>query len=167
MEYFQGMREDLEAGGYSLLLSYLLAYDRTGADVNKAPKTEGLQQQKTSSLPPFQQFWYAMLSEGSLGLDFSDGEWATEVDKKSLRSAFKNYCQEMQIRSRVPNDIWVGRLLRRMCPSLQTNCQRKEDGGFVKEYRLPDLETCRKEWDGFIGHTTEWPYLTLINGGAS
>jgi hypothetical protein len=63
--FFQKMREGMEGGGYRLLLKYLQDFDLASVDVNEAPKTDALREQKEHSLSAHQRFFEALAaSEG-------------------------------------------------------------------------------------------------------
>jgi hypothetical protein len=156
--FFQTMREGMERGGYRLLLRYLLDFDTAGTDANAAPNTEGLLDQKLSSLGPFHQWWLDCLTEGAIvNADFSGG-WSKEVDKDRFRSAFRRYIKERQIRSRIPEDRAIGRLLKQCLPSTDAANKRREGTELINVYRIPDLEQSRREWEKFIGHPVAWDH---------
>ena len=66
-EYFAGLQEELDNGGYEALLYHLLhEVDLTGFNVRKVPQTEGLRQQRDQSLPPLDAWWCELLESGTL-----------------------------------------------------------------------------------------------------
>ncbi len=155
-EYFYAMKRNLEGGGYRHLLSYLLRFDTSKVDVNAAPTTSGLQDQKMSSLDPFQQWWHECLSSGAIvGADF-EGDWPRQVDKERFRSAFRRYVKDRQIRSWIPDDAKMGKLLKSMSPAIISNQRRRDGDRLVTIYRMPPLQEARADWDKFIGHESVW-----------
>lgn len=156
-DYFQEMRVGMERGGYATLLRYLLAYDLTGIDVNGAPRTQGLLEQKLKSLIPFQRWWFECLDQGEiLGAEFP-GPWPTSIAKQSFREAFRRHLRENGMtRLRVPDERAVGRYLRECLPSVKTDGKATEDGQKVNTYQLPGLAVARKEFEDFIGHPVKW-----------
>lgn len=154
--YFQSMREGMEQGGYPHLLRYLLDYDLTGIDLNAAPMTSGLLEQKTLSLEPFEQWWQDSLTEGKLhGSEF--GGWPEEIECDRFRGAFRRYVKERNIRSRVPEDRSIGRFLKRLTPrSSKRRLSKQEDGTQPYAYYLSPLDIARQEFERFIGHTVPW-----------
>ncbi len=155
--YFQNMREGMEQGGYALLLQHLLDFDISTIEVNKAPSTSGLMDQKFESLDPFQQWWSECLSEGRLiGSDF-DQQWPLQVEKERFRQAYRRYVKEHQIRARTLNDRALGKMLKQCLPSLDSTGKMKDlENGRVNCYRFPNLDQARAEWDNFIGHKVIW-----------
>lgn len=154
-KFFQEMREGMEAGGYAVLLRYFLDFDLTGIDVNVAPKTEGLLEQKLASLSPVHQWWLESVRNGAVaGSGFGNG-WPNSVDKDDLRGAFQRYHEAHNIRARVPNEVHFGRQIHECAKSVLTS-QRRDGEHFVKIYTLPKLEVARKDFEKFIGHTMKW-----------
>lgn len=159
--YFQTMREGMEKGGYELLLRYLLDYDLKGIDLNAAPSTDGLMEQKLKSLDPFMQFWFESLTEGSVvGNDFGS-DWPTELDTEHFRNLFRRYLKDRQIRTRIPESRVMGKMLKACLPSIgkgkrtegtdKTNVYTR-----INTYKIPDLTQARIEWESFIGHKIKW-----------
>lgn len=153
-DFFKKMREGMERGGYRLLLRHLL--DFPISDVDQAPATVGLLEQKLQSIDPFYQWWFECLTEGEIPFsDFTQG-WPPELLRTSLRSAFLHYAKERQIRGWMSDDRQLGILLHRCMPSLKSSHKRKEAERF-RVYLIPPLEQARAEWCRFIGHQVEWP----------
>lgn len=153
--FFQAMREGMEQGGYRLLLRYLLDYDLTGIDVNQAPATRGLLDQKTQSLEPAAQWWYDCLTEGTiLGADF--GGWTQAVETERFRAALRRYLRERNVRTRVPGAKDLGWELRRFAPSIKR--KRVRNGDELRyAYVIPSIEVARDDWSAYIGQPVEWP----------
>ncbi len=149
--FFQSMREGLEAGGYRLLLRYLLDFDLGGLDFNGAPSTQGLADQKHASLEAFPGWWLTCLHDGKLvGGDFETA-WPAEVDKERFRSAYRRYAKDRNVRTWLIDDRTMGRELKKFAPSVQPG---RLHTGYT--YRLPSLEQARAEWSTFIGHKVAW-----------
>lgn len=156
-KFFEEMREGLEQGGYAHLLRYLLDFDLTGVDVNAAPSTQGLIDQKIASLDPVQQWWLDCLNHGELvGGDFS-GQWPTDVPTNRLREAFERYARKRQIRSRLPEERGFGRILKQIAPSLKTKRKDPDNpSDTTRAYSSPGIDVLRKDWERFIGGPLSW-----------
>lgn len=157
--FFQAMREGMERGGYRLLLRFLLDYDLTGIDVNEAPATAALLEQKQHSLEPFHQWWLECLTDGRLvEVDFSG--WPAVIEKDRMREGFSRYFRRRNIRSRFPTDVQIGKQLKQALPALDGSAKLKSTVGDVDSwtnaYKFPDLATARAAWDRFMGHAGEW-----------
>ncbi len=153
--FFQKMREGMVVGGYGLLLDYLLRYDIDGLDFNAAPKTAGLLEQKHESLDPLKQWWLDCMIEGSLlGSDFN-GAWPSSVETERFRAAFRKYCKDRNVRSRMPDSRAVGHMLRECLPAAIKKRMRV-DGPLIPHYILPSIDECRVAWSTFIGHEMKW-----------
>lgn len=156
-EYFHKMRILMDQkGGAEILMHYLKNFDLKSVDVNDAPHTSGLADQKHDSLSPFDQFWLQCLIEGKIThLDFVEG-WTQDVDKKAFRKAFSGYCKERNIKSWSPSEITLSRDLKRVSPSVSTDQKHKFEDEWRRVFRFADLDTCRKEWDKRMGFERSW-----------
>lgn len=154
-QFFQDMRQGMEAGGYAHLLRFLLDYDLTGLDLNAAPATSALLDQKHASLEPIQQWWLDCISEGRIeGGDFSEG-WPVEVEKSRLRDALHRYLKSRNIRSRFPDERSIGKQLKKMAPAVES-VRPMRNKQYVHLYVLPTLDVARREWSGYMGQSVEW-----------
>lgn len=157
-KYFHDMRINLdEKGGNKILLHYLQNYDLSNVDVNDAPKTAALLEQKVNSLDPFEKFWHSCLTEGELICSDFGADWE-DLDKDRLRLAFGRYCREANIRSRLPDPRAIGRMLKKLCPSA-TSSKKQEEGERKNIYKLPTLLESRREWDQVMGQESIWGEL--------
>jgi hypothetical protein len=154
--FFSRLVKGMKSGGSALLLRHLLDYDLTGIDLNDAPKTKALLDQKLASLDPFYQWWLDTLNEGRLpGSEFDESEeWPEQVDKAVFRDAYIKYARSRNVRTRVPEAL--GKLLKNCVPSVVANQKRKTNDRTVHVYRFPPLAQARREWEEFIGHMTQW-----------
>jgi hypothetical protein len=145
-----------EKGGDRLLLRYLLDYDLTGIDVNTAPDTEALHQQKLEGLSVFDEWWLSCLDEGRLAAsDFAE-EWAEEVDCERFRQAFRRFARETNTRGKLPGDIEIGKRLMKAL-DVKAPVRDRKRGATTSVYKLPSLAECRAKWEKRIGHKrAEW-----------
>lgn len=154
--FFHQMRVGMEQGGYAHLLRFLLDFDISGIDLNAAPATQALHDQKVESLEPFLQWWLDCLHAGSIvGAEFSDGQWPEAIDKTRFRSAFERYCTGRRITARRPSDVALGRMLGRACRGIQPG-SRRDGKAVVTTYVIPSLAEARSMWAAFIGHEIKW-----------
>lgn len=149
--FFETIKERMLTGGHSYLLRCLQDV-KIQKDINRAPATGGLLEQKHASLEPFHQWWLACLEAGALVCGEFGDAWTQEIGRDRFRNAFARYTKERQIKSRLPDDKMIGRQMNRVCPGLESGRNRKD--GYL--YRLPDLDAARAGWDAFIGHKVEW-----------
>ena len=155
-KFFSDMRVNMDdKGGNAILLHYLKSFDLKTVDINNAPKTNALLDQKISSLEPFELWWFNCLSSGRIiGSDFG-GDWTEEVDKERTRQAFLRHCRESNIKGRMPDERTIGKNLKRVVPTLEH--RKKRDGeGWINNYLVGTLEECRKQFEAFIGQEVEW-----------
>lgn len=152
--FFIEMRERMETGGYKLLLAHLLAFDISKVDVNAAPNTEALADQKRASLDPLAQWWLDCLTEGQIvGSDFG-GDWPDVVSSARLRSAHARYCRERNIRARLVSDNMFGRQVKRLIGAKSKKI--REGNATPNGFVIPPLDESRLLWDAFVGHKGAW-----------
>lgn len=163
-EYFREMREAIDIhGGNSVLLHYLQNFDLSKVDLNVAPKTDALLEQKVNSMEPFEKFWFSCLIEGEIPSGDFNGGWQTEVSKKQLRIAFTKYCKDLNIRSRLPDERATGRMLKKVCPSANGSAKITVGEERLNAYKLPTLQNARIEWDMTMGQKGEWEIPDIFN----
>lgn len=149
--FFSAMREGMDAGGNRVLLRFLRQYDISRLDINGAPATRALLDQKTATLEPVPQWWMACLTEGKIaGGDFEG--WPGETDCDRMRGAFRRYARERNVKSRLPDDCRFGKEMKKLCPAMT---HRRKGNGYV--YDVPGLDAARKAWDLHMGYGEEWP----------
>ena len=156
--FFIAMREGMEQGGYSHLLRYLLDFDLSTVDINDAPKTQGLVEQKHASLEIVEEWWLNCLMSGEvLGSDFG-GEWPDSANTNRLRDACQRWAGKRNVKGRMPSDIAFGKTLRRVAPSFKSKKARPDKPGDTSyAFFSPGLERLRADWVKFIGGEVEWP----------
>jgi hypothetical protein len=156
--YFKQLCELMDTkGGAEILMHYLKNFDLSKVDVNDAPNTKGLMDQKLDSLTAFEQFWFQCLAEGRLiNSDFSD-KWEVHIDKAVFRRAFTAYCKERNIKSWVPTDNAISREIKKVSPSVNvTQKVKHNDGTYSRVFRFGDLEHVRLEWNRRMAIDREW-----------
>ena len=155
--YFERMRVGMEAGGYNLLAKRLCEPSLLhGIDVNAAPVTQGLLDQKTASLGALESWWLDCLQEGRIiGGDFEAG-WPHNVECERLRSAFRRWVRDTR-----RGDKWLlsnhqfGRWFHKVCRSVKPSKIRAGEAN-PNSYLLPDLVAARHDWDLHIGQPVQW-----------
>jgi hypothetical protein len=156
--YFTEMRIGLdEQGGAAHLLRYLMDYKIT-QDVNAAPNTAGLTEQKISSLEPVPQWWYDTLAAGTIAGGDWGGEWPDTIPTNRLRDALRRWVSNRNIKGRLPNDVNFGKILRQMAPSFEKKKlgSRMAEGDTSYAYFKVGLEVLRAEFDRYIGGSISW-----------
>jgi len=156
-EFFHSMRVGLEQGGYAHLLRFLLDFDISGLDINEAPATQGLIDQKHASLEPVQEWWLDCLETGELlGGDFS-GTIPDRIITDQAYNAFSKWAKQRNIRSRLPSHKTFVEDMRPFMEKKRARVDGKPEYAFIN----PDLEHLRGRWDTFIGGAHTW---TNFNG---
>lgn len=155
--FFTAMREGMEAGGYAVLLRTLLDYDITGLELNAAPSTQGLVDQKIHSLNAVYHWWHQCLEqERIIGAEFEG--WPATIEQERFRLAFQRHTKERRVTLWHHEDTRILKILKKCAPSLTVKRLRGE-GGYQTTLELPPLSVCRQEWDTFIQHPSAWEAL--------
>lgn len=154
-KYFSEMRIGMEQGGYKHLLTYLQTHPIT-ADINVAPATLALHDQKVQSLELIHQWWYESLQDGAVK-GSHETKWPSEISCDQARFALQVYTRQRNVSSRLPDARTFGVQLKKAAPSVD---RRRSGSGVDGErpyvYALKSLAHHRAEWSAFIGHTIEW-----------
>jgi hypothetical protein len=157
--FFIGMREGMEQGGYAHLLRYLLDFDLSGVDVNDAPKTQALVEQKLASLGTVEQWWLDCLSSGQIAGGDWGGEWPGAVPTNRMRAALSRWAKERNIRSRLPEEVGFGRLLHKLAPHFKKKKARPDlplDTSYSFFLPLGGMAELRRDWESFLGAVMQW-----------
>lgn len=160
-KFFSEMENLLDTkGGCGLLLHYLKHFDLDSMDVNDAPNTKALLEQKLQTISPLEQWWHESLEQGHISYgEFSGQDWPERLSKETLYLAFSNYLKARNItKSYQANKYEFGKKLKKIVPSLSTDLKvKQEDGSRINAYKLPTLEVARKEWEQRLGQEIKWP----------
>jgi len=154
--FFETMRVGMENGGYAHLLRYLLDYDISAIDVNAAPNTKGLVDQKHASLEPVQEWWLDCLTADQLLGGSFDGNLPPQVPHQRLFEAFSSWAKGRNIRGRLPTGNGFIATLNAIAPSFTTHRPRNEQGSQDRVKTNPGIATLRADWDKFIGGSVDW-----------
>ena len=152
-DFFHDMRVGMEQGGYACLLRFLLDFDLSTVDVNQAPQTQGLVDQKHASLEPLNEWWLDCLSADRLVGDGFDGTLPERIPTHRLQSAFQAWAKTRQIRSRLPKDRDFNKA---MTAKLGKYRRTREGDALLYAYHSPGIDVLRAEWETFIGGAVDW-----------
>lgn len=154
--FFAAMRKGMEMGGYRLLMTYMMNYDLSNFDVNDAPMTQGLIDQKHASLEPLEQWWLDCLTEGYLVGSVARGIDFAEINTETFRNAFIEYAKRRMIRARLPDERQIGRTLATIARSMVRK-KTRIGGETGHVYRSKGLDALRRDWEKYVGATIKWP----------
>jgi hypothetical protein len=152
-EFFHNMRVGMEQGGYACLLRFLLDFDLSTVDVNAAPQTKGLVDQKHAGLEPVQEWWLDCLSADRLVGDHFDGALPERIPTNRLQAAFQAWAKTRNIRSRLPKDR---DFTKAMTAKLGKYRRTREGDALLYAYHSPGIDVLRAEWETFIGGAVDW-----------
>lgn len=154
-QFFQDMRVGMEQGGYAHLLQFLLDFDLSGIDVNAAPVTQGLIDQKHASLGPVPEWWLDCLTANQLVGDSFEGPLPARIPTNRMLSAFETWAKRRNIRSRLPkHKEFTAEMRSRFGAPRKTRPEDPEDTSYA--WHLDDIATLRSDWETFIGGRVDW-----------
>lgn len=152
-DFFGGMRRGMEQEGYAHLLRYFMDFDLTSVDVNAAPSTQGLVDQKHASLPPIQEWWLDCLTADRLIGDSFDGELPERIPTGRVHAAFATWAKQRNIRSRLPQDREFNKEMKMRLGDYR---RTREGGNLLYAYHSPGIDVLRADWETFIGGAVDW-----------
>lgn len=152
-KFFEDMRVGMEQGGYSHLLQFLMDFDLSTVDVNAAPQTQGLLDQKHASLEPVDAWWLDCLEANRLVGDTFDGDFPERVPSHRLHQAFVAWARQHNVRSRLPKDRDFSKVMQRRIGKPK---RTREGDHLIYAYHNPGIDALRHEWEQFIGGAVEW-----------
>lgn len=156
-KFFKDMRVGMENGGYRLFLRYLLDLDFKDIDVDFAPDTEALLDQKIRGLEPFARWWLDCLIEGKIIHSDFGNDWPAVLEKDRFRQAFRRYADDRKLGTWLPSNEVIGKMLKKYCPQSGLNVRKRTDEGERKWfYNFPHLPAARQDFEEFIGHKMPW-----------
>lgn len=156
--HFAKMQTAMSSGGSEALLHLLLHRDISKFNVRAVPMTAGLQDQKIRSFSSEEEWFYNLLTTGTL----LDGEWEAGVLKDSLYNNYVRYSGTTGNKRSITKTAW-GMFLRRATPGeewpkspqrpMMIEGKRKRP----RFLEFPTLEECRAHWDKNFGGPFNWP----------
>jgi hypothetical protein len=144
--YFAAMNAQMESGGYSALLDYLMSIDLNGVNIRAVPATEALTTQKTFSFSAEEEWWFGRLLDGKIVRNGEVEDWPKTIRVEDLIRDYLDY------KKHAPGIRRVRRV---------GEWSEIDEHGLVRSvhgrtywWDLPSLEACRKAWDKQM--PTQW-----------
>lgn len=162
--YFGTIADELKDGGYKNLLHFLLTMDLSKFDVRAVPKTKALQDQKTHSFSPMEEWWHCKLVDGYI--TSSMNEWPAAVLTRELQDDAADYARKYSIRQKMTPHA-IGHFLKKAMPKYERTqlsdvvlytspAGKEEELSRPYQYVLPSLQDCRDHWDRNFGGPYDW-----------
>ncbi|HRB14912.1 MAG TPA: DUF5906 domain-containing protein [Nitrospira sp.] len=158
--FFKSMLEGMKSGGAAVLWRYLMDYDISGINLNLAPVTSGLLDQKLLSNEPWLEYWRGCLRDGQIAGSEFEG-WPSSIDCKRFQMAMRQALNGRNIKGWIPSEESIGRKmkplgLRRDRQRVRRQERSPEGPEFVYVYHIPELPEVRRLFDVFMGQPTQW-----------
>lgn len=127
--------------------------DGVKININVAPITQGLLDQKEESLEVVESWVNESLKSGTP--QNCDGEFGDQISSYQVAQAINIYARDRNIKSRLPSLEDIGRKLKKIFPTMGT-CRLRTNSGRVRHYTLPKLRLARSNWGDYLGHLVKW-----------
>lgn len=150
--YFEAITEQMHNGGLEALHHLLINRDISSKNLRNVPKTDALLAQKEQSMGPVESWWYTCLHEGQL-YRHTPG-WPEWANKQQLFRHFKSEAAGKKAEY-ISDNVFFPKLVE-FSPGINTKGKKRENGKQVRVVKLPDLETCRADFEAFLQQSVDW-----------
>lgn len=166
IEFFTNMRLDMEKGGYRELYNYLNSFDLGTVNLNIAPQTKGLSEQKIYQSDPISSWWFNCLCMGEILGSYNQfsSNWPSEIKCTEMRTFYSNDSKEEGIRSRLGDQQAFGKKLNFLTNGILVRKRKRSAGNRVFVYEIPPLAECRKLWEEVTNTKGHNPWDEEIEG---
>jgi hypothetical protein len=147
--YFDGLAAEMNGGGPSGLLAFLLQRDISTFKASKFPVTQAKINQQLMSLEPVETW---LVEQLQLGYIYTSGEtglekWPTRLDKRTVYNAFCSWFTRHQLKHAVPGLGAFTSSLKKY--GIET--YRMSEGNRHYGYMFPPLEAIQGHFEGILG----------------
>lgn len=161
--YFETLQEEMNGDGPAALLDYLQNYDLTGFQVRDVPDTEALAEQKVEGLKNIERWWHGVLQHGSIaGNGHGQAPAATpwnsvvRVNKDDFREGYSRWMRNRRYDGEEVSESEFTKRMKHMIPGMEIR-RARADGSREHYFVLPDLDACRRAFEGVLGSELVWP----------
>lgn len=155
-QFFDSLIKGMENyQGYEYLFHYLNSFDLSKVNLDLAPKTQALGDQKFATLGVLAEWVYSCLSDGRFTEEDKHTSGELHFKKDEAFSSYRKFCRDKGVSRWLDSERNFFNQLRLIFPNAKS-FRKREEGERVWMYMLPSIEKCRKQFDKYIGHETEW-----------
>lgn len=155
LSFFSGMQDGiLNHGGDRLLMKFFMDWDPTGHDINQAPNTIGLANQKEQTMDIVYEWLRDCLIQGEIeeGQDWPEDGFISERSFKEACFKFIKDHRRMYAKNHTHSELYE---LARKAILLKKHQTRNDGGTRTRGYELPLLIEARKQYEEFSGKPLE------------
>lgn len=146
---------DNDRAGLRAWLAMMQMWDLRGVEINQAPLTDGLRDQKEKSLGLVESWLLESLRAGTL-LHITN-TWPGEVETSDVFNAVQVFAQSRKSgKGWLPLESEIGRALKKIVGGWDRRRRRQAGGERSYYYSVPSLAECRRDWDAFMKVKTDW-----------
>lgn len=157
-DWFGPLYDEINGSGAAAFLDYLLKIDLSDFNIRDVPQTDALRDQKIKSLRGVQRWWFDMLYRGDEAIfgDGVDGLLEVGVEKEFVRDHYHSALREKKFFGSPVDAQEFTKQLKELTGGLLNDKRPRTDGGRVRMFVIPDLETCRSEFEEWLGAEVKW-----------
>ncbi|MEH6589164.1 MAG: primase-helicase family protein [Halioglobus sp.] len=145
-EYFSTLVAEMNGGGPSRLLAFLLQRDISNFKASKFPITQARINQQLQSLEPVEQWLVEQLGLGYINCA-SGTDWPERLDKQPVYGAFCSWFSQRRLKSAMPSlGTFSSTLGRYGISTCRMSTENRPYG-----YRFPPLEAVRGQFEDILG----------------
>ena len=133
-QYFSDMIQELEDGGYSALLTYLLNYEIL-RDIREVPHTQAMVDSKIHSMTPVQSWWHECLVNGYIMEGY---DWENMMIRNQVFKSFHGHSKRCE---RTTIEVMTKELRKLVSYLDDKQIKRKRCWGF------PPLDECSQHFE--------------------
>jgi len=157
--YFTAIQEQMDNGGREAMLYDLLQMDISNVNLRDFPRTEALLDQVIYSLDSVGKYWFEILRDGCFNNEWDghdhESEWPQVIPVQVVHEQYKKFCRDHDIRYPL-RDSQFGKGLSEYCPGIVRVRRGNANGKRVWCYDLPDIVTCRNNFEKHVHNTINW-----------
>lgn len=162
--YFRALRQEMNNGGRSALLHYLMHYDLSDFEVRSVPDTKALSQQKLQGLRGFERFWFDILDSLEMPVDYSirggkAGRWLNDfiiVGRQDLYAKYEQWLAHRRYEKSSEGVSVIGRRLSEMLNGEIGVYASRSGKKQIKQHVLPPVPRCRFLFEKWLGSAVDW-----------
>ena len=158
--YFDRLYTQMNDGGVAAMLHDLLAYDLTGYDVRKLPRTAAAVEQQTDSLAPPERWLFGALNSGKCaGQDWTETPLAVQTS-----DLYHDYRANKPVREYEIADNAFSRAVQKVFAKGKAALSRRQ---INRKWHLilPPLSDARRAFNSWLGSTVAWDEVDTDGGG--
>lgn len=155
LPYFDALASEMNGGGPSGLLAFLLQRDISSFRASDFPKTAARVNQQLQSLEPVETWLLEQLQLGFLSTVKSNSEWPEKVKKDDVYKHFTAWYRNQKLKESLPT---LAIFTKKLCCFGITPCRMppQKNGKRPYGYKFETLDMVRENFEATLGGKIDW-----------